>query len=118
MLGFPGNPVSSLVCGLIFLVPAIRVMLGLRDAGISVRETASLGRDLGENDQREDYLRATLSIDDAGRLVATPFEKQDSSMLSLLAQSDCLIVRPPHAPPAKAGDPVEIIPLGVGQTQI
>ena len=118
MLGFPGNPVSSLVCGLIFLVPAIRVMLGLRDAGISVRETASLGRDLGENDQREDYLRATLSIDDAGRLVATPFKKQDSSMLSLLARSDCLIVRAPHAPPARAGDAVEIIPLGVGQTQI
>lgn len=118
MLGFPGNPVSSLVCGLIFLVPALRGMLGLRDTGISVRETARLGRDIGENDQREDYLRAKLSIDEAGHLVATPFEKQDSSMLSVLARSDCLIVRSPRAPPAKTGDAVEIIPMGVGQTQV
>jgi len=74
-------------------------------------ETAILGADLAANDEREDYLRATLSTDDAGRPVATPFAKQDSSMLSRLAAADALIVRPPHAVPAAAGDDVAIIPL-------
>ena len=74
-------------------------------------ETAILGADLAANDEREDYLRATLSTDGAGRPVATPFAKQDSSMLSRLAAADALIVRPPHAPPAAAGDSATIIPL-------
>ena len=110
MLGFPGNPVSSMVCGVLFLQPALAQMLGTGETE-PPRETATLGADLGENDRREDYLRATLSRKD-GTLVATPFPKQDSSMFSRLAASDCLIVRAPHAPPAKAGEPVEFVPLG------
>ncbi len=111
MLGLPGNPVSSLVCGLIFLRPAIRAMLGLEPTA-DARATARLGRDLAANDRREDYLRAELHRDEAGALVATPFGQQDSSMLSALARADCLVVRAPHAPAATAGEVVEIVPLG------
>ena len=108
LIGVPGNPVSSLVCGLLFLKPAIDVMLGLA-AAEKPAETALLGRDLGANDQRQDYLRARLERREDGELVATPFEKQDSSMLSSLVAAGCLIVRAPHAPPAPAGQRVEIV---------
>ncbi len=113
MLGLPGNPVSSLVCGLIFVVPALRRLLGMKEGGAE-RESVRLGCDIAANDRRQDYLRAKLARDGAGQLTATPFEKQDSSMLRLLADSQCLVVRPPHAEAAKAGDPVEIIRLDVG----
>ena len=110
MMGMPGNPVSSLVCGMIFLRPAIDKMLG-RPAGPAQRESARLGRNLAENDRREDYLRAILQRNEHGDLVATPFDVQDSSMLSRLSKADCLIVRPPHAPAAAKNDRVEIIRL-------
>jgi len=114
MVGLPGNPVSSLVCALIFLKPAIEHLSGL-DTSEAPAATARLAIPLAANDRRQDYLRATLRRGADGALEAIPFAKQDSSMLSLLAQSDCLVIRPPHAPPAKAGDAVNIIPLG-GQT--
>ncbi len=110
MLGLPGNPVSALVCGLIFLRPALAAMLG-QDSSTEPAARALLGAALDENDRREDYLRARLGRDESGNLIATPFERQDSSMLSYLAHADCLIVRAPHAPPAARGDPVRIIPL-------
>ena len=93
-----------------FMAPVLQCMLG-RPANGPPTEAAVLGADLAANDEREDYLRATLSADAAGRPVATPFAKQDSSMLSRLAAAEALIVRPPHAPPAAAGDSVNIIPL-------
>lgn len=110
LLGVPGNPVSALVCGLLFLRPAIDAMLGVKrpDGG---RARARLGRDLPANDEREDYMRASLSRDGDGEPVATPFERQDSAMLSALVRADCLVVRPPHAPAARKGDMVPILPL-------
>ena len=109
LLGLPGNPVSALVCGHNFLLPAMRAMLGL-DWEIRF-ETAISSADLGENDKREDYLRATLKRQDDGQLVATAFGKQDSSMLRRLSDADCLIVRPPHGPAIKAGAAVPILRL-------
>lgn len=117
LLGLPGNPVSTLVCGIIFLIPALRKMLGLSELDVT-RETATLGVDLGKNDQREDYLRARLSRDDNGVQIATPFSKQDSSMLSRLVQADCLVVRPPHAPALKTGSTVDILPMPNGLIRI
>jgi len=112
LLGLPGNPVSSMVCAVLFLAPVIDTMLGLEKAP-GARPTARLGRDLKANDRRQDYLRATLAHDDSdGGLIATPFEKQDCAMLARFVAADCLIVRPPNAPPAKQGESVEIIPLG------
>ena len=112
LLGLPGNPVSALVCALVFLLPGLKAMLGVTEAdGV---ETARLGRDLPANDRRRDYLRSTLARDAGGGWTATPFAKQDSSMLSYLAQADCLVIRPPLAPAAKAGDPVPIVRMDSG----
>ncbi|MGH7125248.1 MAG: molybdopterin molybdotransferase MoeA [Stellaceae bacterium] len=113
MVGLPGNPVSTLVCALIFLKPAIERLSGL-DPVAELPITARLAMPLAANDRRQDYLRATLARASDGELEAKPFEKQDSSMMSLLARSDCLVVRPPHAPAAKTGERVAIIPLGGG----
>ncbi len=110
VLGLPGNPVSSLVCAAVFLRPALALMLGLSESA-EENETAVLGCDLSENDSRQDYLRSKLSRDREGRLVATPFAKQDSSMLFLLQRADCLVVRAPHAPQAAAGERVAILRL-------
>ena len=110
LLGLPGNPVSSMVCAIVFLRPAMERLLGLSTAAAPT-PSARLGRDLGANDKRQDYLRARLERAADGELVAVPFEIQDSSMLSRLAHADCLVIRPPLAPPAKAGTRVPILPL-------
>jgi len=107
VLGVPGNPVSSYVCAFLFLVPLIRKLTGRSDL-VPPSETATLGCDLAENDERADYLRSTLRHNGSG-LVATPFPIQDSSMMAPLAKADCLLIREPHAPPAKAGSPCTII---------
>jgi molybdopterin molybdotransferase len=109
VLGLPGNPVSAYVCGFLFMVPLLRRLLGRAEVEAPT-ETALLGRDLPANDERADYLRATLARTPEG-LVATPFDIQDSSMLALLAKADCLLVREPFAPAAPAGSPCTIVKL-------
>ena len=108
LLGLPGNPVSTLVCALLFLKPAIAAMLGARYEPEIL--TARLACDLAANDSRQDYLRAELEIRD-GEYWADPFPVQDSSMLSVLARADALLIRAPHAPGAKAGDKIEFMRL-------
>jgi molybdopterin molybdotransferase len=110
VLGLPGNPVSSLVCAIVFLRPALAALLG-RAVDESGPAQARLGRGLPENDRRQDYLRSELTAGPAGGLIATPFERQDSAMLSLLARAGCLVIRPPHAPAARAGETVPILRL-------
>jgi molybdopterin molybdotransferase len=110
VLGLPGNPVSAYVCAVLFLVPLIRRLAGRSDIE-PVAEPALLGCDLPDNDERADYLRATLAESRGGLPVATPAPVQDSSMLTPLAGADCLLLREPYAPAAKAGDPCSIIRL-------
>jgi len=110
MLGLPGNPVSAGITATLFLKPAMDKMLGA-EATSHVTETATLGRDLDPNDKRQDYLRASVSIGKMGETIATPFSKQDSSMLATFAKAQCLVIRPPFAPALAAGQPVEIIRL-------
>ncbi len=109
VLGLPGNPVSSLVCGVLFLEPLIRKLASLppvrRDA------TAETSVTLKANDQRQDYIRARLLTSSTGMLMAEPFGKQDSSMMKIFAQADCLIVRPPHAPELPTGGPCPVLLL-------
>ena len=107
ILGLPGNPVSSFVCAFLFLVPLIRRMSGRADLTIPI-ESAVLGCAVPANDEREDYLRASLRKDPAGA-VATPFPVQDSSMMVPLAKADCLVIREPYAPPASAGSRCRIL---------
>ena len=122
LLGLPGNPVSSLVCAVLFLVPAIRALLGDAQPDADPTEAAILGADLPANGPRQDYMRASLALVEfetslsqrTERMllpVATPHMIQDSSMLSILERSQALLVRPPHAPSAQAGEPCRIIRL-------
>jgi molybdopterin molybdotransferase len=105
MLGLPGNPVSAFVTATLFLRPLIAAMAGAADP-LPRMLRAELADPLSANDHRQDYLRGTL-VD--GRVSAAAM--QDSSMLATLSRATCLIVRPPHAPPAAVGDSVDILPL-------
>jgi len=110
VIGVPGNPVSSYVCTLLFVVPLIRALSG-RKFVHHVRESAVLGRDVGANDRREDYLRARLEERADGTLVATSVNHQDSSLLANLSAAGALVIRPPFAPAASAGSPCDILRL-------
>lgn len=112
VLGLPGNPVSAYVSALLFLMPLVRALAGRTDLGPTI-EPAILGVDLGANDERAEYLRARLSERAGHPPVVTPFEIQDSSLGANLAAADCLLVRPPRAPAAQAGQSCSIIKLGL-----
>jgi molybdopterin molybdotransferase len=112
VLGVPGNPVSSYVCSFLFLIPLLRKLSGRTDLTYP-QFSARLGRDLGANDERADYLRATLSESTDGALTATPVMAQDSSLMANLSKADCLLIREPHAPAAKAGSRCIILKLNL-----
>ncbi|MBP1856793.1 molybdopterin molybdotransferase MoeA [Rhizobium herbae] len=109
VLGLPGNPVSSLVCALLFLEPLLRHIgsLPARDRNAKAKTTTALPA----NDKRQDYVRARLTRDSDGMLRAETFLRQDSSMMQVFAQSDCLIIRPPHAPAADVGATCDVMIL-------
>jgi molybdopterin molybdotransferase len=109
LLGLPGNPVSAYVCALLFLRPALDTLSGLPGAPPAT-EPARLTAALKPNDQREDYIRATVTRDAHG-LAVTPFPIQDSGMLKTLANATALIQRPPHDPALEPGTQVQIIRL-------
>jgi molybdopterin molybdotransferase len=107
VLGLPGNPVSSMVCGLIFLEPLVAKLAG-KPAPARIAKV-QVATNLAENDKRRDHLRARLTRLADGRLVAEPFSKQDSSMMNVLAQAGCLIIREPFAPALSAGEQASAI---------
>jgi molybdopterin molybdotransferase len=109
MLGLPGNPVSAIVCGHLFLLPMVRAMLGDPDPA-PVPRRAQLSIDLPANGPRAHYMRSRLSTAD-GMPGITPFERQDSALLSILGQADALLIRPVEAPACRAGDTVDYLPL-------
>ncbi|MBW4024159.1 MAG: molybdopterin molybdotransferase MoeA [Proteobacteria bacterium] len=115
MLGLPGNPVSALVCAILFLLPAIARLSGL-PGDPPPAEPLRLGAPLPANDLREDYVRASLLIQGDEGWIAHPYPAQDSGMISRLARADALIIRPPFAPPAAVGEVVpgiRLAPLGL-----
>ncbi len=109
VLGLPGNPVSSLVCALLFLEPLLRHLGSLppRDRGGKAKTLTALPA----NDKRQDYVRARLRHGSDGSLRAETFSRQDSSMMQVFARSDCLIIRPPHAPALDAGAVCDVMIL-------
>ena len=109
VLGLPGNPVSAYVCATLFLIPALAAMSGLPGTA-PLMEQARLSGSLPQNDAREDFLRATLKVEEGGLVVAT-LTGQDSGMLSPLAKADALLRRPPFQEALSSGAPVEIIRL-------
>ncbi|WP_281300912.1 MULTISPECIES: gephyrin-like molybdotransferase Glp [unclassified Iodidimonas] len=110
LLGLPGNPVSALVCALLFLGPAIDALAG-RAPRLPHPHTACLAGSLAANGPREAYLRAFFWLDADGHAHVKPLPKDDSSVLSIFAQANTLILRPPHAPKAETDDPVTILLL-------
>jgi molybdopterin molybdotransferase len=110
VLGLPGNPVSALVCAILFLVPALdRLSGGPGQPPPTI--PAVLGVPIKANDHRADHLRSTLALDETGQAVVTPFSLQDSAMLRRLALADALVLRSPHAPAMPAGASVRAIRL-------
>lgn len=109
ILGLPGNPVSAIVCGLLFLVPLVRALSGDPKAGDDRTEVAVLASDLPENDTRQDYLRARIIGSKDGHPLVESFTRQDSSMLRILSEAQCLIVREAHAPASKAGETCRVL---------
>ncbi|MGD0633920.1 MAG: gephyrin-like molybdotransferase Glp [Beijerinckiaceae bacterium] len=109
ILGLPGNPVSSIVCGVLFLIPLIRALAGDPKAGLDRGEPAISGAPLKANGERADYMRAALTLRNDGTPVVVPDAQQDSSMLRILAQSQCLLIREPRAPAAEAGQACRIL---------
>jgi molybdopterin molybdotransferase len=105
LIGLPGNPVSALVCGTVFVAPVVRALLGL-GAAPAPRESARLAAALPANGPREHYMRALQSGD---RVSA--FARQDSALLSVMAAANCLLVRPPHDPALAEGATVQVIRL-------
>ena len=109
LLGLPGNPVSSIVCGHLFMSPMLRAMQGLPQ-GPAPRATARLAEDLPANGPREHYMRATLDRT-AAMPVIRPFDRQDSALLSILTRADALLVRPAGDGPVAAGTEVSYVPI-------
>ncbi|MEO9166909.1 MAG: gephyrin-like molybdotransferase Glp [Aestuariivirga sp.] len=107
VLGLPGNPVAAMVCAQLFLKPLLETMLGVTPS--TTPTMARLGADIPANDQRQDYLRAILSISEDGARIATPALKQDSSIQRVMQTATCLIVRDAFAQPAKTGSLVPIL---------
>ncbi len=105
MIGLPGNPVSAMVCGHIFLAPVINKMLGLGETP-APRQMATLAKDIGANGPREHYMRAQLGSDGV-----TIHDRQDSSLLTVLAGANCLAIRPINDTARAKGDPIDIILL-------
>jgi molybdopterin molybdotransferase len=110
MLGLAGNPVSSIVAGQIFVRPLVNAMAGL-PAEQSRPLPAILGSDLIANDERQEYMRVLIKVDDEGTLIATPFETQDSSMLANLNRADALLIRTINAPAANSGEACQVVLL-------
>ncbi len=110
VIGLPGNPVSSLICTRIFLVPLIRALLGLQRADAQTT-TAATTVELERNGPRAHYMRGKLGRAADGTVTATPVRSQDSSLLTPLADADCLIVRPINAAAVPAGESVTVLPL-------
>lgn len=107
VLGLPGNPVASMVTGMLFLEPLLLRLAGLPERRREVEGITANA--LKPNDLRQDYLRSKLSRNEQGQLVADANPKQDSSMMKIFAHADGLIVRPPHAPELAAGEPCPIL---------
>jgi molybdopterin molybdotransferase len=110
VLGLPGNPVSAYVCAILFLLPALRRLQGLAATAPATIQ-ARAGAPIRANDHRADHLRATLSRPASGLPIATPFARQDSALISVLSQADCLILHAAHGEAVAEGDLVEVILL-------
>lgn len=110
VLGLPGNPISAMVCAMVFLRPMIAGLLGMRDSGASLQR-AVLAEPLEANGPRQHYMRALSHRGEDGERLVSLLPSQDSALMAAFAKADCLIVRPPYAPAVKPGAVVRVMPL-------
>ncbi|CAN7506292.1 molybdopterin molybdotransferase MoeA [Phenylobacterium sp. LjRoot225] len=108
LLGLPGNPASAFVCAELFLKPILAACQGAAPEPRMIG--ARLEADLPANGPREQWMRAKLDFAD-GNVTVRPLRDQDSSLITVFAVSDALLRRPASAPPAQAGEVVEVLPL-------
>ena len=108
-IGLPGNPVSALVCGVVFLIPAVRSLLGMNNLELP-RLQVPLVNSLNENGKREHYMRAK-TMNSNGSMSVSIHKRQDSSLLSVLMEANSLVIRQANDPARKAGEYVDYISL-------
>ncbi len=109
LVGLPGNPASSMVAATLFLRPLVRRLAGRPDRPLT--RAAILGSDVPENGIRADFMRSRTELQEDGTIIVTPLPRQDSSLLSIYAAADALLMRPPQAPASRAGEPCRIVDL-------
>ena len=109
MLGLPGNPVSAVVCGHLFLLPMLRALQGFPDPAPKPL-SAELAAAVGPTGIRTHFMRARLQLRD-GLPIITPFERQDSALLKILSEANALLIRPLGDGPRPAGSMVTYLPL-------
>lgn len=105
MIGLPGNPVSAMICGTVFVLPVLRKLLGLTQVSETELQ-APLAAPLKPNGPRTHYMRATLQN---GEITAE--DRQDSSLLTVLSTANALLVRPADDPERAKGEIVSYLPL-------
>ncbi|MBB4001487.1 MAG: gephyrin-like molybdotransferase Glp [Aurantimonas endophytica] len=109
IVGLPGNPASSMVAAKLFLAPLVSRLAGRPERPLT--RNAILGAAVPENGERTDFVRSVVELADDGTATVTPLPRQDSSLLSTYAHAQGLLVRPPGAAPAEAGQPCQYVPL-------
>jgi molybdopterin molybdotransferase len=109
VFGLPGNPVSSLVGALLFLLPAVRALQGQRhpEPGFGV---GTLAAPAARRASRDDFQRA--AVERAGDdVVLTPLAGQESHMIARAAAADALVHVPRGDGELAAGSRVRYLPL-------
>ena len=109
IITLPGNPVSSYVSFEVFVVPAIRRMMGrLPYRRPMVRALCSQG--FASIPGRQQYVRAQFEIDGKGAHVA-PIGGHGSHLVGDLSEANALIVVPPEVTSVQGGSQVQVLVL-------
>ena len=111
ILGVPGNPASAMVGTRLFAVPIVTALLGQSMEDCLATLTAYLTAEASPNGDRETYLRARLSFDDAGRIAAQPAPSQDSGLMTPFSAGGALLRRLIGADIAREGCAIEALPI-------
>ncbi|WP_420932926.1 molybdopterin molybdotransferase MoeA [Alteromonas sp. A081] len=109
--GLPGNPVSSFVTAKLLVLPIISKMQGRQDGHTALTVTATLTKDIKRRAGRRDYQRATMSYDDNGNVVVTPFETQSSGVMTSITSANCFMIIHEDISTLSIGDKVPVMPF-------
>jgi molybdopterin molybdotransferase len=105
----PGNSVSAYISFEMFVLPAIRTLMGLTPASRPLVE-ARLTRSVRSPEGRRQFLRGRAGTDDHGRYVE-PVGGPGSHLIGALAQADCLVVVAEQTTSVSADERVQVLML-------